>query len=174
MAIHSSKAAFFAEGIEACSIPYDKPDCPICRERLQSNALVLYTAPIPQSKTATVTADTTHTVFTAASANNTEAAGSKNAITANEDEAVGIIEDHTPIKMSCCNNIFGRYCLESWLNTATSCPYCRAELFPKTGLGPEFRLEELATQLAHLLEDIDAGFARVVHAVDFALREMRQ
>jgi hypothetical protein len=96
MAIHFSKAFFFAEGIEACNMPYDKPDCPICRERLQSNTLVLYKAPTPQSKTATVTADTTHTVFTPASANNTEATGSKNAITVNEDEAVGIMRITRP------------------------------------------------------------------------------
>lgn len=39
--------------------------------------------------------------------------------------------DHTPIKMiCCCNNIFGRHCLEVWLNDRNSCPTCRAELFP--------------------------------------------
>jgi hypothetical protein len=32
--------------------------------------------------------------------------------------------------VSCCNNVFGRHCLEIWLKSNNSCPLCRAELFP--------------------------------------------
>jgi hypothetical protein len=40
-------------------------------------------------------------------------------------------EDHTPIKVSCCNNVFGRQCLEFWLRRNNTCPFSRAELFPR-------------------------------------------
>jgi hypothetical protein len=132
MAIYPTKAAFFAEGIEVFSMPYDKPDCSICRERLQLNALVLYKASTVESlkSTANTTPATRIVVMTAATDNPTYFMP-PNAPTVNDDQPVVPVENHEPIKTSCCKNFFGRYCLESWLSTANSGPYCRAELFPK-------------------------------------------
>lgn len=39
------------------------------------------------------------------------------------------VADHTAIKTSCCNNVFGRTCLETWLEDANTCPLCRVELY---------------------------------------------
>jgi hypothetical protein len=37
MPLYTTKAAFFAEGINSCSIPHEQPNCPICIEELVSN-----------------------------------------------------------------------------------------------------------------------------------------
>jgi hypothetical protein len=35
MAVYPTKTAFFAQGVEPCSMNYDKPNCLICKERLR-------------------------------------------------------------------------------------------------------------------------------------------
>jgi hypothetical protein len=101
MSIYATKAVFFAEGMTPYPIPHGKPDCPICMEELDSE------------ENNTVLAVTT--VFTV-DTNNSRAEP---------------IEDHLPIKVPCCGNILGRHCLKVWLKTGNSCPFCRAEFFPK-------------------------------------------
>jgi hypothetical protein len=101
MSIYATKAAFFAEGMTPCPIPYGKPDCTICMEKFDSD------------ENETILAVTTvSTVDT----NNSRAEP---------------IEDHSPIRVPCCSNVLGRHCLELWLKTGNSCPFCRAEFFPK-------------------------------------------
>lgn len=40
-------------------------------------------------------------------------------------------QSQMPMKMSCCRNIFCQNCLALWLESANTCPTCRAQLFPK-------------------------------------------
>ncbi|KAI4645943.1 hypothetical protein J4E93_005522 [Alternaria ventricosa] len=117
MPLYASKSAFLALDMKACPTPPSDPSCPICREDLQphepetssagpSGEVAQNDTPIPNSSAADH--DTTAVNSAPAEPN----------------------EDHSPVKVTCCNNIFGRNCLETWLTRGNSCPFCRAEFFP--------------------------------------------
>ncbi|KAI2486999.1 hypothetical protein Ptr902_01132 [Pyrenophora tritici-repentis] len=100
--VYSSLAAGRVQGIEVCPMPYDDPDCPICLERYQSNALVLYNAEYAASSISRA-------------AKLTRAVASKPA-------------DHSPLKLPCCRNKICRECLNAWLSVSDTCPICRGKL----------------------------------------------
>ncbi|KAE8836673.1 hypothetical protein PTNB73_04629 [Pyrenophora teres f. teres] len=104
--VYSNLSAGRVPGMEACSMPYDNPDCPICLERYQSNALVLYDAAYASAIS--------------------RAAKTTTRAVASEPQAA--ISDHTPIKLPCCRNKIGRDCLNTWLRVSDICPLCRAKI----------------------------------------------
>ncbi|KAI4916661.1 uncharacterized protein J4E92_009165 [Alternaria infectoria] len=117
MPLYDSKAAFVASDMKACPMPPSDPSCPICREDLQPHE--------PEASSASPSGEAAQngTTITDSSAEDNDP------IAANSAPAEPN-EDHSPVKVTCCNNIFGRNCLESWLTRANSCPFCRAEFFP--------------------------------------------
>ncbi|KAI4654331.1 uncharacterized protein J4E78_007376 [Alternaria triticimaculans] len=131
MPLYASKSAFLASDMKACPMPPSDPSCPICREDLQPHE--------PEASSTGPTADDvqggTLTPNSSAADHDTIAANSA---------PVEPNEDHSPVKVTCCNNIFGRDCLESWLTRANSCPFCRAEFFPSQTVPTEMTFEWFA------------------------------
>ncbi|KAI4677215.1 uncharacterized protein J4E88_007023 [Alternaria novae-zelandiae] len=131
MPLYTSKAAFVASDMKACPMPPSDPSCPICREDLQPHEPEVLSAS-PSSKVAQngnpITNGSAHDHDTTA-ANSAPAEPN---------------EDHSPVKVTCCNNIFGRSCLEAWLTRGNSCPFCRAEFFPSQTVPTEMTFEWFA------------------------------
>ena len=102
-----TKTEFLTNAVKPCALPDDTPECPICQGAFQSEAVVsrepVRSEPVTQKSNAT-----------------------KNI---SNQTATSVIENHAPIKMSCCKNVFCRDCLNAWFDTANTCPTCRAELF---------------------------------------------
>ncbi|KAI4624612.1 hypothetical protein J4E83_004288 [Alternaria metachromatica] len=117
MPLYDSKAAFVASDMKACPMPPSDPSCPICREDLQ-----------PHEPEAISTGPTVDGVQNDDPIPNSST--DDHDTTAANSAPVEPNEDHSPVKVTCCNNIFGRSCLEAWLTRGTSCPFCRAEFFP--------------------------------------------
>jgi hypothetical protein len=141
IATDSTKVIFLAEGMQPCTIPTNNPNCPICQDRIQSNALVLYNTFGTQSSFANIAA--TSPALTAYPPSHAVSSGhppisnkeheQKKHITSlrltTSSTTLKDVPDHTPCRLSCCGNVFGRHCINTWLDKANTCPMCRAVLF---------------------------------------------
>jgi hypothetical protein len=114
MSLYRSKSAFFASGMKSCPIPPSQPSCPICIEALHPDDVE-----IPSTGSAVEAVQIPNTI-----------AVSNVTVADIDNPHAEPAEDHSPVKVSCCKNVFGRHCLEFWLVTKNSCPFCRAEFFP--------------------------------------------
>ncbi|KAI4658187.1 uncharacterized protein J4E79_007169 [Alternaria viburni] len=164
MPLYASKSAFLASDMKACPMPPSDPSCPICREDLQ-----------PHEPEAPSTGPTVDDVQGGTPTSNSSAADT---IAANSAPAEPN-EDHSPVKVTCCNNIFGRSCLEAWLTRANSCPFCRAEFFPLRTVPTGRRFDWFArAMLAHGartgtgLEAARAGYTEGMQAAHARYTEM--
>jgi hypothetical protein len=114
MSIYSTKEEFLTQGIvRVCPIPSDDPDCPICKEALESPFKRL----LQMALTAGIRL--VHLILDFIIDEDGQ-----------EEEEKKEMEDHSATKMPCCNNVFGHHCLTTWLSTANTCPFCRATFFP--------------------------------------------
>ncbi|KAI4618321.1 uncharacterized protein J4E87_007989 [Alternaria ethzedia] len=131
MPLYTTKSAFLASDMKACPMPPSDPSCPICREDLQPQE--------PEALSAGPSGEVAQNgaTVTASSAEDNDP------IAANSAPAEPN-EDHSPVKVTCCNNIFGRSCLEAWLTRGNSCPFCRAEFFPSRTVPTEMTFEWFA------------------------------
>ena len=124
MPVFTSKATFFAEGVESCLELDEKHDCPICIEQLDE------TSPGP-TQSANVYTSYRYTSVMSVPLGQHSVVVNVATTTSETDLQAEQHDDHTPIMMiCCCNCVFGRHCLEVWLKSGNSCPNCRAELFP--------------------------------------------
>jgi hypothetical protein len=57
------------------------------------------------------------------------------------------------LRIIACGHILGHTCALRWLETANSCPFCRAKLFPTENVVKEDWAVRAARQLARVLED---------------------
>ncbi|KAI4951669.1 hypothetical protein J4E86_007085 [Alternaria arbusti] len=144
MPLYASKAAFVASDMKTCPMPPSDPSCPICREDLQPQESEALSAS-PSSEVAQngnpITNGSAHDHGTTA----------VNSAPAEPNE------DHSPVKVTCCNNIFGRNCLESWLTRGNSCPFCRAEFFPSHTVPTGMTFEWFARLIERAEARTDAG-----------------
>lgn len=110
---------FLAHSVIACPIvPDDTTECPICQEA--------FTTP----EEPPTTSDDTPTQPLSDPGSNPEPP--TNAATGPATpQSPPDTQIRTPVKVSCCNNIFCDECLRTWLATSNTCPTCRAELFEK-------------------------------------------
>ncbi|KAI4698807.1 hypothetical protein J4E81_005418 [Alternaria sp. BMP 2799] len=131
MPLYASKAAFVASDMKACPMPPSDPSCPICREDLQPHE--------PEALSASPSSEATQNGNPI-----TNGSAHDHGTTAVNSAPAEPNEDHSPVKVTCCNNIFGRNCLESWLTRANSCPFCRAEFFPSHTVPTEMTFEWFA------------------------------
>ena len=147
-------------------MPPSDPSCPICREDLQPHE--------PEALSASPSGE-------AAQNGNpiTNGSAHDHGNTAVNSAPAEPNEDHSPVKVTCCNNIFGRNCLESWLTRANSCPFCRAEFFPLRTVPTGRRFDWFArAMLAHGartdagLEAARAGYTDGVQAAHARYTEM--
>jgi len=117
MPLYATKAAFLASDMKACPMPPSDPSCPICREDLQPHE--------PEALSVGLSGEA------AQNGNHiTNGSAEEHGTTAVNSAPAEPKEDHSPVKVTCCSNIFGRNCLETWLTRGNSCPFCRAEFFP--------------------------------------------
>jgi hypothetical protein len=124
MPVFPNKATFFAEGVESCLELDEQHDCPICIEHLDE------TSPEPIQSANVYTSYRYTSMMSVPHGQHSVVVNVTTTISETDLQAEQH-DDHIPIKMiCCCNNVFGRRCLEVWLNDRNSCPTCRAELFP--------------------------------------------
>ncbi|KAI4908255.1 hypothetical protein J4E90_008879 [Alternaria incomplexa] len=159
MPLYASKSAFLASDMKACPMQPSDPSCPICREDLQPQESEALSAS-PSSEVAQngnpITNGSAHDHGTTA----------VNSAPAEPNE------DHSPVKVTCCNNIFGRNCLETWLTRGNSCPFCRAEFFPlqtaPTRLTFEWFARAMGTAGARTDARLEAARARYTEGMEAA------
>ncbi|KAH6881440.1 hypothetical protein BKA58DRAFT_2337 [Alternaria rosae] len=179
MPLYTSKAAFVASDMKACLRPASESSCPICSEDLQPpEPEALCTGPSDEAvQNGTTTPDS--------SADNRDNIVTATALTVDANTLLAeppedrspVKEDHSPIKVTCCANIFGHNCLEAWLTRENSCPFCRAEFFPShtvpTGMiVPMLTLavEEATVRATEAEQAARAGFAERIEATAFRAR----
>ncbi|KAI4949625.1 hypothetical protein J4E91_005365 [Alternaria rosae] len=179
MPLYTSKAAFVASDMKACLMSASESSCPICREDLQPHEPeTLSTGPSDEAVQNGITtpdsfADNRDNIVTA-----TALTVDANALLAGRPEDRSPVkEDHSSIKVTCCNNIFGRNCLEAWLTRENSCPFCRAEFFPShtvpTGMTVSMftlAVEEATVRATEAEQAARAGFAEGIKATAFRAR----
>ncbi|KAH8642231.1 hypothetical protein IG631_05173 [Alternaria alternata] len=124
MPVFPNKATFFAEGVKSCLELDEQHDCPICIEQLDE------TSPRPIQSGNVYTSYSYTSVMSVPLGPHSVVVNVATTISETDLQAEQH-DDHTPIKMiCCCDQVFGRHCLEVWLKSGNSCPNCRAELFP--------------------------------------------
>ena len=152
-------------------MPASESSCPICREDLQPHEPeALCTGPSDEAVQNGTTPDS--------SADNRDNIVTATALLAEPPKDCSAVkEDHSPIRVTCCANIFGCNCLEAWLTRENSCPFCRAEFFPShtvpTGMTvPMLTLavEEATVRATETEQAARAGFAEGIEATAFRAR----
>ncbi|KAF2642658.1 hypothetical protein P280DRAFT_506028 [Massarina eburnea CBS 473.64] len=86
---------------------------------------------------------------------------------------------HAAVKIQECGHVFGQACLTAWLNSANTCPMCRAALFAETAETAEIRGEDyvrLIMDVRRIQEQLRSGVVEMsLEEVEAARNEqMRQ
>jgi hypothetical protein len=122
---YPTKEAFFVDGWEDPYVPAEETICYVCKELVITAVTPLKTEIAPVSNTFEQSTESQATL------------SDSPPITIASTDNDSPLPPEPAIRIACCGNVFGKLCLEFWLEENDTCPLCRTVLFsPAAPTGP--------------------------------------